>query len=583
MLDFKNRDFTSHKFLRLCEAISGAYPTVTMAEYMENQHPNRFILMRHDVDRIPERALGIARIEQELGIRSTYYFRTIKSVFKSEIISQIKDMGHEIGYHYETLSEANGDHEKALDLFRSNLEKIREICEVKTVCMHGRPLSKYDNRELWKTHDFRDFGITGEAYLSIGNDLNYLSDTGRTWGSKNSIRDSIPGKTDQVFAETTDELIELIERRELNNLYILTHPERWPSSILGWGLYYSTDLSVNFGKKILMRRRGKNSIHVRSNNNLSVTVDIEDWYHIPSVCGSSFSVYKNVSEFFDKWNERYDYLSEPTKRTLDLLDEFNITATFFVVADVAEHYPGLIESISERGHEIACHGADHTCVLDPKTKEPLTTVEEFEATTRKAKKLLERISGQEVVGYRAPNAAVTGWMLDSLEKIGFKYDSSVSVNSLYNKSDSSLRAVSSCPYYPAPGSLEPACGKRNFVEFPWAYYDMGIKIPTYGGPTLRFLGSHLISKGLKQSLNRGHTIFYFHPIDISLENFPSIGNRRPLYWLIKGKIVEEKLRYVFNELETITKVPLRIQVDNNWGVQPRTIQNHQILKNDTHD
>ena len=563
MLDIKNRDFTSYKFLRLCEAISSTYPTITMTEYIEKQHSNRFILMRHDVDSTPKRALVTARIEQELGIRSTYYFRTTKSIFKPEIISQIKDMGHDIGYHYETLSEANGDHEKALDLFRSNLEKLREVCEVKTICMHGRPLSKYDNRELWETYDFRDFGIIGEAYLSVGDDLNYFSDTGRTWGSGNNLRDYIPGKIERVFAETTDDLIKLIENKELNNLYILTHPERWPSSVVGWSLHYSTDLSVNFGKKILMKRRGKNpGIHVRSNNNLSVTVDIEDWYHIPSVCGSSFSTYKNVSEFFEKWNERYDYLSEPTKRTLDLLDEFNITATFFVVADVAEHYPGLIESISERGHEIACHGADHTCVLDPKTKEILKSCEEFEATTREAKKLLERISGQEVVGYRAPNAAVTGWMLDSLEKIGFKYDSSVSVNSLYNKSDSHLKDVSSSPYHPAPGSLEPTREKRKFVEFPWAYYDMGIKIPAYGGPTLRFFGSHLISKGLKQSLNRGHTIFYFHPIDISHEKFPSVGNRRPLYWIIKGKIVEEKLRYVFKGLETITKVPLRTQVEN---------------------
>jgi len=58
-------------------------------------------------------------------------------------------------------------------------------------------------------------------------------------------------------------------------------------------------------------------------NTISVTVDIEDWYHIPSVTGSPFSVYKDVEEFFDKWEGRYDYLSEPTKRVLDLLDEFD--------------------------------------------------------------------------------------------------------------------------------------------------------------------------------------------------------------------------------------------------------------------
>ena len=315
-----------------------------------------------------------------------------------------------------------------------------------------------------------------------------------------------------------------------------------------------------------MKRISENQSVLRTRNrSLSITVDIEDWYHIPSVCGSSFSVYKNVNEFFEKWNKRYDYLSEPTRKILDILDEFNITATFFIVADVADHYPGLIELISERKHEIACHGADHACCIDPRTKEPLKSVEEFEATTLKAKKILERTSGQEVIGYRAPNAFVAGWMIDSLEKIGFKYDSSVTVNSLYNKSGSPLKGVSSAPYYPTPGSLEPT-ENRNFVEFPWAYYDMGIKIPTSGGPMLRFLGSHLIYKGLKQSLNRGHTIFYFHPIDISTEKFPDIGNGRPLYWILKGKIVEKRIRHILKNLENVEKIPLRDLLGNDYGI-----------------
>lgn len=567
MLTIEDYDFTIHKFLQLCEAVSSNYTTVTMSEYVCNQHPDKFVLLRHDVDRMPEKALETARIENELEIRATYYFRTTKSVFRPDIIRQIRDMGHEIGYHYETLSEAKGDKKKAFDLFKSHLDDLRNICDINTICMHGKPLSKYDNRALWEEHDFRDLGLIGEAYLSAGNDLNYFSDTGRTWGSGNNLRDYIPGKTEKIFADNTDDLIELIKSNKFKNFYILTHPERWSASLPGWGLYYSVDLAVNCGKKILMSCGGKNQLTQNMrNNSLSITIDVEDWYHIPSVCGSSFSVYKNVTEFFEKWDGRYDYLSEPTKRTLDLLDEFKVTATFFIVADVAEHYPGLIESISEKGHEIACHGEDHKCVLDTKTKKPLVSVEEFESTTLKAKKVLEKISGQEVIGYRAPNGIVTGWMLDSLEKIGFKYDSSVSVNSLYNKSDSSLRAVSTFPYYPASGSLEPMYEKRNFVEFPWAHYDMGIKIPTYGGPTLRFLGSHMVFKGLKQSLNRGHTIFYFHPIDISQEKFPSIGNKRPFYWTIKGKIVEERLRYLLSKLENINKVPLRNYVSTHSEV-----------------
>ena len=94
-------------------------------------------------------------------------------------------------------------------------------------------------------------------------------------------------------------------------------------------------------------------------------------------------------------------------------------------------------------------------------------------------------------------------MLDSLEKIGFKYDSSVCVNSLYNKTDSSLEGVSSYPYYTKKNGLEIGEEKeRNFVEFPWAYWNVfGLKIPASGGPMLRFLGAHVIWKGL-QDINK---------------------------------------------------------------------------------
>ncbi|WP_269849870.1 hypothetical protein [Methanosarcina horonobensis] len=87
-----------------------------MTEYICNQHPERFVLLRHDVDRMPGRALATAQIEHELGIKATYYFRTSENVFKPDIIRQIRDMGHEIGYHYETLSEAKGD-KKSLRAF----------------------------------------------------------------------------------------------------------------------------------------------------------------------------------------------------------------------------------------------------------------------------------------------------------------------------------------------------------------------------------------------------------------------------------------------------------------------------------
>ncbi len=298
-----------------------------------------------------------------------------------------------------------------------------------------------------------------------------------------------------------------------------------------------------------------------TDHSLSITVDIEDWYHIPSVCGSPFSVYKDVNEFFGKWNERYDYLSKPTKRVLDILDEFNVRATFFVVADAVEHYPGLVESIVERGHELACHGLHHSCKIDPKSKEPLMSKTEFEKITLKAKEELEKISREKVVGYRAPNAYVAGWMIDSLEKTGFKYDSSVSKNSIYNKTDTSLKNVQTMPYYPIKGSLESG-DHRQIMEIPWSYFNfMGFKFPTGGGPLLRFLGAKYILLGLKQSLKRGDTVFYFHPIDISIEKFPTkFSANRPFFWSRKGEVVEKSLKFILNYIHT-NKLKLKICKD----------------------
>lgn len=79
----------------------------------------------------------------------------------------------------------------AIREFERNLEKLRKISPVKTICMYGSPLSKYDNKKLWEKYDYRDYGIIAESYFNIDfNEVFYLSDTGRRWGGDSvSVRD----------------------------------------------------------------------------------------------------------------------------------------------------------------------------------------------------------------------------------------------------------------------------------------------------------------------------------------------------------------------------------------------------------
>jgi tetratricopeptide (TPR) repeat protein len=252
-------DFTLEKYEELCLALlDSGYTPLTVYSYLmgKQKSNNKLVVLRHDIDRRPGNALRMAELEHELGIQSTYYFR-FPYTFKLDIIEKIHDLGHEIGYHYEVLSKANGDYEKAVELFEQELSEFRNIVDVKTVGMHGSPLSKYDNRDLWKRYDFKVFGIVGEAYLSIKN-VNYFSDTGRSWNVKNKMRDFMPGNNDNglIGVNTTDELINLIKSERVERLYILAHPERWASNNIEWSFNYMKDFVFNVGKKLLMVVRG---------------------------------------------------------------------------------------------------------------------------------------------------------------------------------------------------------------------------------------------------------------------------------------------------------------------------------------
>ena len=78
---------------------------------------------------------------------------------------------------------------------------------------------------------------------------------------------------------------------------------------------------------------------------IAFTIDLDDWYHTPLVAGASFSHYRTVGDFFKNWDHRFDYVTGPTLRLLDILERFNVEATFFVIADMVERYPELMDKL----------------------------------------------------------------------------------------------------------------------------------------------------------------------------------------------------------------------------------------------
>ncbi|MBO4263516.1 MAG: hypothetical protein J5871_02400 [Bacteroidales bacterium] len=250
-------DFTRRKYQELLAALKErGYAFITYREYCAGERPERFVILRHDVDILPENALMIAKEETAAGARATYYFRAMPRSWCSHTIQSLYRHGHEVGYHYESLTTCRGNVDKAYVDFCHHLAAMRELVPVDTICMHGSPRSPFDSKDIWKRYDYRNLQIIGEPYLTTDfSDVLYLTDTGRQWdGYKVSVRDKIEAwqerweKAGWSFHTTDDIIRGLREDRLPARLMITTHPQRWDEIGLAWASEWAMQKAKNIIK-----------------------------------------------------------------------------------------------------------------------------------------------------------------------------------------------------------------------------------------------------------------------------------------------------------------------------------------------
>jgi peptidoglycan-N-acetylglucosamine deacetylase len=206
---------------------------------------------------------------------------------------------------------------------------------------------------------------------------------------------------------------------------------------------------------------------------------------------------------------------------LDWLDRLSVTGTVFVVGEVAEASPDLVREVASRGHEIALHCWRHT---------PLTELDRatFREETAKAKDLLEGLSGEAVVGYRAPTFSLvpsTQWATDELHDLGFTYSSSV--------------LAGRNPLFGWPGApTTPFRWPNGLGEFPVPVVGAGpLKVPFLGGTYLRLLPWPLVSTARRWSKETDASVpwTYTHPYDFDPAEprwkVPDAGRLYPLLWV----------------------------------------------------
>lgn len=230
------RDFTLGIYRQLLDALKGAgYRFQTFEQFLQTPS-DRAIMLRHDVDDRKLHSLEFARIQKEKGIVGTYFFRMVPESFDASVIRAIYDMGHEIGYHYEDMDFARGNPHEAIKYFEKHLARLRKLTPVSTICMHGSPRSRYDNKDVWQHYNYRDYGILGEPYFDLDfKKVYYLTDTGRRWnGSAVSVRDKVENHFDLEF-KSTQEIIQCIGEGQFPDQTMFNfHPQRWTDNPTLW-------------------------------------------------------------------------------------------------------------------------------------------------------------------------------------------------------------------------------------------------------------------------------------------------------------------------------------------------------------
>ena len=223
------------------------------------------------------------------------------------------------------------------------------------------------------------------------------------------------------------------------------------------------------------------------------TIDLEEYFQV-----SAFESRVSRAD----WERLESRVAREVEPLLDLLARHEARATFFVLGWVAERHIELIQSLVRAGHEVASHGWDHVRVTQQAPSQ-------FRQSVRRTKRVLEEITGEPVLGFRAPSFSIVPgqeWALDVLLEEGYSYDSSLFP----------IRR----PGYGYPNGLrDPHWIARPsgwLLEIPpatlrWA----GLRLPAAGGAYFRLLPYGLVRAALRQCEVRAVPgTFFIHPWEV---------------------------------------------------------------------
>ena len=232
-------------------------------------------------------------------------------------------------------------------------------------------------------------------------------------------------------------------------------------------------------------------------------IDFEDWYH-PELVSPHISKEKKIPTMF-----------KGLDKILNLLKKNDSKATFFLVGEILENNPEIIDKIFSGGHEIGFHTMRHTR-LDSKN---------FQSSFTQELTQFEKLVSKKIFGFRAPTFSLnekSAWVIDELVNAGYKYDSSIvpTKTSMYG-----IPNAEKFPYRITSSNLEKNNNNGVLIEFPLLVTKfLGKTIPAAGGFYLRFLPFGTIKNAIKTYEKQNiPASFYIHSWELTPEHIPKIN------------------------------------------------------------
>ena len=202
---------------------------------------HEYIVLKHDVESNPSKALKMAKIEAKYGHKGSYYIQAYLLQKKNlSILKKISKLGHEVSYHHDVMDFCKGNIDEAMEVFLKNKLIFEQFgFDVKTVCQHGNPIVNRQgynsNRDFFRSKEVQEkYPEIADIMVDFKNKANteyeYISDAGM--GFKIIFdpinNDIIPSDDKNIPLKDCSEVLKFIEGKRV---IVSTHPHRWTNNI----------------------------------------------------------------------------------------------------------------------------------------------------------------------------------------------------------------------------------------------------------------------------------------------------------------------------------------------------------------